>query len=99
MGRRARLYIIYIKSGSWPWGLKEATSPPWEVPGSSRAQWGYSNDHNSAVISSKLMILFFPESSHRAAARGTVPDWFRLIPDDFLMKIQFFSQKITSFCK
>merc|ERR1712110_515927 len=33
------------------------------------------------------MIFFFPESSHRAAARGTVPDRFRLIPEESLMKI------------
>merc|ERR1712110_300732 len=33
------------------------------------------------------MIFFFPESSHRAAARGTVPDRFRLIPEDFFEKV------------
>merc|ERR1712110_1318674 len=48
---------------------------------------GHSNVHNSAVIRSKLMIFFFPKSSHRAAAHGTVPDRFRLIPEEFLMKI------------
>merc|ERR1712110_1015304 len=39
------------------------------------------------LIRAKLMICVFPESSHRAAARGTVPDRFRLIPEEFLMKL------------
>merc|ERR1712110_793190 len=45
------------------------------------------------------MIFFSPKSSHRAAARGTVPDRFRLIPKDLLMKILTFQRKSIFVCK
>merc|ERR1712184_223522 len=62
------------------WRTRVCVGEPWTCV-------GHSNVHNSAVIRSKLMIFLFPESSHRAAAHGTVPDRFRLIPEEFLMKI------------
>merc|ERR1712110_527471 len=80
------------------WRTRVCVGEPWTCV-------GHSNDHNSAVIRSKLMIFVFPESSHRAAAHGTVPDRFRLIPEEFLMKIltvlrkSVFCQKIKTFLK
>merc|ERR1712110_1006316 len=50
-------------------------------------------------IRSKLMIFFFPESSYRAAARGTVPDRFWLIPEEFLMNILTVLRKSGLFVK
>ena len=41
----------------------------------------HSNNHNSAVISLKLMIFLFLESSHRAGGRGTVPGRIRVHPE------------------
>ena len=74
------------------WRTRVCVGEPWTCV-------GHSNVHNSAVIRSKLMIFFFPESSHRAAARGTVPDRFRLIPEEFLMKILTVLRKSGLFVK
>ena len=88
------LYEIYIKPGSWAWGLKAPSSPPWRVPGRSPLCQAYIRPKGGIQ-----MIITRPSeglwSSSRACpiqvdrpgARETVPDRFRLVPEDFLMKI------------
>ena len=51
---------------------------------------GQSNDHNSAVIRDMELISGMEKKVDRPGTRETVPDRFRLIPDDFLVKILFF---------
>ena len=81
MAGRAELaggFLFFFAAASGPQPDPRPTRDP---PG----QLGeHSNDHNSAVRILKIDDIFFPESSHRAAARGTVPVQFWLIPDDVL---------------